>query len=71
MFLRSTLFVVSLLIATASSAQIVGGTISGTVLDPTGAVVPGAQVTIRNQETAANVISSRTLPGHMPHPPFQ
>jgi hypothetical protein len=51
MFLRSTFFAVSLLIATASSAQIVGGTISGTVLDPAGAVVPGAQVAIRNQET--------------------
>ena len=51
MFLRFTLFVVSLLIATASSAQIVGGSINGAVLDPAGAVVPGAaQVTIHNQE---------------------
>ena len=51
MFRRSAVFVLSLLIATASNAQIVGGTISGTVLDPAGAVIPGAGVTIRNQET--------------------
>ena len=53
MFHRSTLFVASLLIATASSAQIVGGTIIGTVLDTAGAVVPGVQVTIRNRETGS------------------
>jgi hypothetical protein len=53
MFHRSTLFVASLLIATASSAQIVGGTIVGTILDTAGAVVPGVQVTIRNDETGS------------------
>ena len=51
MFRRSAVFVLSLLIASVSSAQIVGGTISGTVLDPAGAAVPGAGITIRNQET--------------------
>ena len=51
MFRQSAVFVLSLLIATASKAQIVGGTISGTVQDPAGALVPGAGVTIRNQET--------------------
>ena len=51
MFRRSAVFVLSLLIATASKSQIVSGTINGTVLDPAGAVVPGAGVTIRNQET--------------------
>jgi hypothetical protein len=51
MFRRSVFFV--LLLATASGAQIVGGTISGTVLDPAGAVVTGVQVTIRNQETGS------------------
>ena len=50
MFHRFTFFAISLFFATASSAQIVGGTISGTVLDPAGAVVPGAHVTVRNQE---------------------
>jgi hypothetical protein len=37
--------------ATITNAQVVGGTISGIVLDPGGAVVAGASVTIRNQET--------------------
>ena len=50
MFHRFTFFAISLFFATASSAQIVGGTIGGTVLDPAGAVVPGAHVTVRNQE---------------------
>ncbi len=34
-------------------AQVVGGTISGTVLDPAGAVIPGAAVLIHNQETGS------------------
>jgi hypothetical protein len=34
-----------------ASAQIAGGTISGVVTDTTGAVVPGAEVTILNQAT--------------------
>ena len=34
-----------------SHAQVVGGTIAGTVLDPTGAVVPGARVVIHNTDT--------------------
>ncbi|NYF88034.1 carboxypeptidase-like regulatory domain-containing protein [Tunturiibacter empetritectus] len=51
MFRRSIFLIAPFLLATVSSAQIVGGTISGIVTDPAGAVVPGAQVTIRNQET--------------------
>src|SRR5213592_2283429 len=34
-----------------ASAQIAGGTISGVVTDTTGAVLPGAEVTILNQAT--------------------
>jgi hypothetical protein len=34
-----------------ASAQVVGGTISGTVTDATGAVVPNAQVLVHNDET--------------------
>jgi hypothetical protein len=37
----------------AAHAQIVGGTISGTVHDPTGAAVAGASVTVRQTETGA------------------
>ncbi len=32
-------------------AQVVGGTVTGTVLDPTGAVIPGSKVTVRNDDT--------------------
>ncbi|WP_263385124.1 carboxypeptidase-like regulatory domain-containing protein [Granulicella arctica] len=50
MFRCAAVFAV-LLTATCSYAQIVGGTISGRVLDSAGAVLPKAQITIRNQET--------------------
>ena len=51
MFRRSLLFSSLLLAPVTLHAQVVGGTISGTVLDPAGAVVPGAAVLIHNQET--------------------
>src|SRR5947209_15015060 len=35
------------------NAQIVGATVSGTVADPTGSVIPGAQIAIRNVATGA------------------
>ena len=45
--------VVSLLLATVlpAAAQVAGGVIAGTVTDTSGAVVPGAQVTVRNLGT--------------------
>ncbi len=50
--IRRTLLLSSALFApVALQSQVVGGTISGTVVDPGGAVVPGAAVLIRNQET--------------------
>jgi hypothetical protein len=51
MFNRAVVFFVFLISAIASEAQVVGGTISGTIFDAGGAVVPGAYVTIHNQET--------------------
>lgn len=48
--------VVAMLLATAAYAQQGRGTIFGTVTDATGAVVPGATITITN--TATNVIST-------------
>ena len=47
---------VILLIPFAVSAQVSGGTVSGKVTDSTGALIPGAQVAIRN--TATGVTSS-------------
>jgi hypothetical protein len=53
--LCSTLILVSLILASASiaHAQIRSATITGTVMDPTKAVVPGATVVITNQDTSA------------------
>jgi hypothetical protein len=51
MFKRTVALLVFLISAIASHAQVVGGTISGTIVDAGGAVIPGADVTIRNQET--------------------
>jgi len=51
MFNRAVVFFVFLISSIASDAQVVGGTISGTIFDAGGAVVPGAYVTIHNQET--------------------
>src|SRR5215510_11026980 len=50
-------FVLTLLFALTASAQIITGTIQGTVQDSNGAVVPGANVVIKHLETN----SSRTL----------
>jgi hypothetical protein len=54
------LLAVTLLPSTAA-AQAVTGTISGTVVDPTGSVIPGATVTITNEATGvARVAQSDT-----------
>ena len=51
MFTRSILFAALLLPGITLSAQVVGGTISGTVYDASGASVAHAEVTLRNEET--------------------
>lgn len=45
---------VCLALSTSTSAQVAGGTISGTVIDPSGGAVPNAQVTIRNPATGVS-----------------
>lgn len=42
-----------LLLIPLASAQNITGTLTGTVMDPAGAVIPSAQVTLTNQATAA------------------
>src|SRR5437762_5638538 len=50
---RSLAIAFAIFISTSTFAQKVTGTISGTVTDPQGAVVPGAAVTIVGQATNA------------------
>jgi hypothetical protein len=45
------LLITSLAVAPAATAQLVGGTINGDVIDPSNATVSGARVLIRDQET--------------------
>jgi len=49
--LFALLAVLILLAAQAAFGQVVGAILSGTVSDPSGAVIPGAKVTIRNIST--------------------
>ena len=52
--LFTTLFLAASMLLTAQTHQ---GAIRGNVIDPTGAVVPGATVTATNDETGQTVIS--------------
>jgi hypothetical protein len=64
--------ILSCLLCTNINAQVVGGTLRGMVSDPTGAVVSGAEVTIKNLATAvtAQVSTDRSggysLPSLLP-----
>ncbi len=51
MLRRILLFVPLLFAGGVTQSQVVGGTISGTVVDPLGAVVPRAVVVVRNEDT--------------------
>src|SRR5689334_4135379 len=55
--LLSIVTMMMLLCGALANAQVATGTISGTVQDSTGAVLPGAKVTVQNEETGI----SRTL----------
>ncbi len=55
---------VLLLVVSAALAQTDRGTITGTVLDPAGAVVPSAKVEVKNTETSSSYTASSTNTGN-------
>ena len=55
---------VILLVASAAFAQTDRGTLTGTVLDPTGAIVANASVVVKNTETAGVFTASSTNTGN-------
>ncbi len=62
--MRARSFLVFILLAAVSlSAQTFRGTILGTVTDPTGAVVPGAKVTVKNTGTGLERTSETSADG--------
>jgi hypothetical protein len=62
-FLVSTSLLFVLLAALSLSAQTFRGTILGTVTDPSGAVVPGAKVTVKNTGTGLERTSETSADG--------
>src|SRR2546426_6451175 len=57
MFRKSTIGLISILVLAALlagqlAAQSISGTINGTVVDPSGAVIPGVEVTLINERTS-------------------
>jgi len=63
--------VISFLLVPSTFAQIVGATLSGTVADPTGSVVPNAQLVIRNTATGVSVTASSNAEGFYSAPNLQ
>ena len=57
LFKRTTFLIATIAIALTTHAQVVGGTIAGTVTDTTGAVIPNAHVLVHNDDTG----TQRTL----------
>lgn len=62
-FRRFSAFVLLCLLATAALAQTTTGTISGQVTDPSGAVVPGANVTVTDPQTGKTYTTVTTSDG--------
>src|SRR6516165_6903015 len=52
----SVILVVTMLSAGPARAQVAGATLSGTVSDPSGAAIVGAQVSVTNRATGVNRI---------------
>src|SRR6266700_7686308 len=62
---------VLLFLCSAAFAQTGGGTVQGTIKDATGAVIPGAQVTILNVATSREYRTTTNEAGFYAFPPVQ
>ena len=73
-FLRSILFSLFILVCSAAfsrlDAQSNSGTINGTVTDPSGAVIPGASVSVQNPVSAYSRTTTTDTTGHFHFPNF-
>ena len=67
----SLVWLMLLVSAIVANAQVDTGTILGTVTDTSGAVVPGAIVTIVNQETSSTLTAKTTADGRFEFTPLQ
>ncbi|HZQ20911.1 MAG TPA: TonB-dependent receptor [Terriglobales bacterium] len=56
-------FVMIVALTLSANAQVVSGSLSGTVVDPSGAVVSGAAVSLRNEGTSATQRTVSSAPG--------
>ena len=67
---RAVVLLLALFLAAfgAAHAQIAGGSITGTVTDPTGALVPNAQVTITSRSTGISIKLTSTSAGVVNRP---
>lgn len=63
-----TAFVVSLLISLPVRAQVTGATLSGTAKDTSGAVIPRAQISIKNVATGTIVVDTANSDGFYAEP---
>ena len=61
----------AMLLSTSISAQTTSGEINGRVLDASGAIVPGAQVTLSNEETGAQQTGKTNASGLFVFPSLQ
>ena len=67
----ATLLAAVLLTSTTSWAQVDAGTITGTVHDATGAVIPGASITIVNEGTGQQIATESGAQGIYVSPPLR
>ena len=63
--------VLGFLIATSARAQVTGATVSGTVTDPSGAVIPNAKVSIKNTATGVTRTATTNSAGLYAAPNLQ